>query len=88
MAAVKEDVDRIDLHILQNLQEDGRQSNLQLAERVGLSATATLSRVNRLGRDGYILGFEARRLAGRRQKSHPKVALEVTGGTGSNDFEA
>lgn len=53
-------LDRIDLRILQVLQEDGRISNLKLAEAVALSPTAVLARVQRLTRDGFILGYEAR----------------------------
>ena len=53
-------LDRIDRRILQTLQEDGRIANLKLDERVALSPTAVLSRVQRLTRDGYILGYEAR----------------------------
>ena len=54
------DLDRIDRRILQVLQEDGRLSNLKLAEAVALSPTAVLARVQRLARAGYILGYEAR----------------------------
>ena len=54
------DLDRIDLKILACLQEDGRISNLKLAENVALSPTAVLSRVQRLNKDGFILGYEAR----------------------------
>ncbi len=54
------DLDRIDLKILQLLQEDGRIANLKLAEGVALSPTAVLARVQRLTREGYILGYEAR----------------------------
>jgi Lrp/AsnC family transcriptional regulator, leucine-responsive regulatory protein len=54
------DLDRIDLKILACLQEDGRISNLKLAEAVTLSPTAVLARVQRLTKDGYILGYEAR----------------------------
>ena len=54
------ELDRIDLKILQALQQDGRLSNLKLAESVGLSPTAVLARVQRLTREGYILGYEAR----------------------------
>jgi Lrp/AsnC family leucine-responsive transcriptional regulator len=54
------DLDRIDLKILACLQEDGRISNLKLAESVALSPTAVLSRVQRLNKDGFILGYEAR----------------------------
>jgi Lrp/AsnC family leucine-responsive transcriptional regulator len=42
------------------LQADGRLPNLKLAEAVGLSPTAVLARVQRLTRDQYILGYEAR----------------------------
>ena len=42
------------------LQLDGRLSNLKLAETVALSPTAVLARVQRLTKDGYILGYEAR----------------------------
>ena len=55
-----DDLDRIDLRILQLLQADGRISNLKLAEAIGLSPTAVLARTQRLQRDGYILGYEAR----------------------------
>ena len=54
------DLDRIDLKILHALQLDGRLSNLKLAETVALSPTAVLARVQRLAREGYILGYEAR----------------------------
>ncbi|MBS0449671.1 MAG: Lrp/AsnC ligand binding domain-containing protein [Proteobacteria bacterium] len=53
-------LDRLDLRILDALQSDGRMANLKLAETVGLSPTAALARVQRLTRDGYILGYEAR----------------------------
>ena len=55
-----DDLDRLDLRILQALQQDGRTTNLKLAETVALSPTAVLARVQRLTRDGYILGYEAR----------------------------
>lgn len=54
-----EGLDRIDRQILRTLQDDGRISNLKLAEVVSLSPTAVLARVQRLTRDGYILGYEA-----------------------------
>ena len=53
-------LDRIDRKILSILQEDGRIANLKLAEAVALSPTAVLARVQRLTRDGFILGYEAR----------------------------
>jgi len=54
------DLDRIDLKILSALQADGRLPNQKLAEAVALSPTAVLARTQRLTREGYILGYEAR----------------------------
>ena len=54
------ELDRIDLRILSCLQTDGRIANLKLAEAVGLSPTAVLARVQKLSKEGYILGYEAR----------------------------
>ena len=54
------ELDRIDLRILSCLQADGRIANLKLAETVGLSPTAVLARVQKLSKEGYILGYEAR----------------------------
>jgi Lrp/AsnC family leucine-responsive transcriptional regulator len=60
MTQTSHEIDRIDRRILQALQTDGRLSNLKLAETVGLSPTAVLGRTQRLQRDGFILGYEAR----------------------------
>lgn len=54
------EIDRIDRKILRELQDDGRIANVDLARKVGLSATACLERVKRLTREGYILGYGAR----------------------------
>jgi Lrp/AsnC family transcriptional regulator, leucine-responsive regulatory protein len=54
------ELDRIDLKILAALQTDGRLPNQKLAEQVALSPTAVLARTQRLTREGYILGYEAR----------------------------
>ena len=51
--------DRINQHILQELSRDGRISNLELAERVGLSPSACLRRVQELERTGVITGYRA-----------------------------
>jgi len=48
-----------DRRILKVLQEDGRVTNTDLAERVSLSPTATAERMKRLVREGYIEGFSA-----------------------------
>lgn len=42
------DLDRIDRNILNELQKDGRISNVELSKRVGLSPTPCLERVRRL----------------------------------------
>lgn len=60
MSTTHTEIDRIDLRILKVLQQDGRISNLKLAEQVLLSPAAVLARVQRLTREGYILGYEAR----------------------------
>ncbi len=60
MSTVNTPLDRIDLRILGLLQDDGRLTNLKLAEQVGLSPTAVLARTQRLQREGYITGFGAR----------------------------
>ena len=52
-------LDRLDRKILAVLQLDGRITHADLADRIGLSATATADRVRRLQRDGFILGFRA-----------------------------
>lgn len=52
-------LDRTDRLILNNLQEDGRISNVALARRVNLSPTPCLERVKRLEKQGYIRGYTA-----------------------------
>lgn len=51
------DLDDIDRGILDALQSDGRLSNTELAERIGLSASACHRRVKRLESDGIIAGY-------------------------------
>ena len=53
-------VDKIDRRILTILQEDGRLPNIQLAERIGLSATATSERTRFLVQERFIRGFGAK----------------------------
>jgi DNA-binding Lrp family transcriptional regulator len=52
-------MDAIDSKILRELERDGRVTNLQLAERVGLSASACLRRVQALEASGVIKGYRA-----------------------------
>jgi len=53
-------LDRIDRKILQNLQQDGRISNVELSRRIHLSPSPCLERVKRLESGGYIEGYGAR----------------------------
>ena len=53
------DLDAIDHRILRALQEDGRLSNVELAERVGLSPSPCLRRVKQLEQAGYIEAYRA-----------------------------
>ncbi|MDK2761065.1 MAG: Lrp/AsnC family transcriptional regulator [Sphingopyxis sp.] len=52
-------IDAIGRRILQELSRDGRISNLELADRVGLSPSACLRRVQELERSGVIKGYRA-----------------------------
>lgn len=52
-------MDTIDRKILRELARDGRMSNVDLAERVGLSPSACSRRVQELERTGMILGYRA-----------------------------
>ena len=52
-------LDDLDRKILRELQANGRLTNAQLAERVGLSASPCWQRVKRLEEDGYITGYAA-----------------------------
>ena len=53
------ELDEIDRRILHELKRDGRITNTNLAQRVGLSASACLRRVQELERNGTILGYRA-----------------------------
>jgi Lrp/AsnC family leucine-responsive transcriptional regulator len=67
----KEDLDAVDRRIVAALQADGRLSNVDLADKVGLSPSPCLRRVNRLERDGVIESYRA--MLGRR-----KIGLGLT----------
>lgn len=55
----KRHLDRIDFAILQELRNDGRLSNKELAHRVGLAPSSCLARFQRLLADGVLAGFRA-----------------------------
>ena len=52
-------LDRYDRQMLEILQEDGRISNQDLAERIGLSPSPCLRRVRALEETGFIKGYRA-----------------------------
>lgn len=52
-------MDRIDRNILRELQKDGRLTNQELAQRVGLTASPCMRRVRQLEEDGVIQGYRA-----------------------------
>ena len=52
-------LDQIDRKILRELASEGRISNIELADRVGLSPLACLRRVQELERSGVIKGYRA-----------------------------
>ena len=56
----KDDLDRTDRRLLGVLQENGRASNLELAEAISLSPAQTLRRHRRLEESGIIKRYEAR----------------------------
>ncbi|MBC7914448.1 MAG: Lrp/AsnC family transcriptional regulator [Pyrinomonadaceae bacterium] len=53
------DPDKIDLQILQILQQNGRVTNLQLSHEIGLSPAPTLERVRKLENSGFIKSYHA-----------------------------
>jgi DNA-binding Lrp family transcriptional regulator len=64
-------LDRIDMKILAQLQRNGRMTNVNLSDAVGLSASPCLLRVKRLEKAGYISGYGA-------QINLPKLGETVT----------
>ena len=54
---MSKNLDEIDLKILNEIQADGRITNVELAKRVGISPPPCLRRVRTLEEDGYIQGY-------------------------------
>lgn len=52
-------LDRYDRHLLEILQQDGRISNQDLADRIGLSPSSCLRRLRTLEESGLIIGYRA-----------------------------
>ena len=70
-------LDRIDRRILSHLQNDGRLSYVELANRVGLSTSPCLERVKRLERDGFIRVYSAQ-LAPEKLQAGLLVFVEIS----------
>lgn len=64
-------LDRVDLLILEQLQENARLSSAELAERVSLSTSPCWRRVKRLEEDGVIRAYQAR-------LDPPRLGYQVT----------
>ena len=71
------EIDAIDARILNALQRDGRMTNAELAEAVGLSQSAAHRRVQRLEKAGAISGYVAL-LDPRRMDRRAIVFVEIT----------
>ncbi len=83
-------LDRLDRRILNMLQADGRITNAELADRVGLSASACLRRVKILEEAGVIEGYRAMVKPGAVGCSTDvfvEITLESLGGERQNSFE-
>ena len=52
-------IDELDRKIILALQEDGRRSNIEIAEIVGLSHSSCSRRINRLENENIIVGYRA-----------------------------
>ena len=52
-------LDDVDRQILQDLQDDGRMTNVELAKRAGISAPPCLRRVRALEKAGVVRGYHA-----------------------------
>ena len=78
------DVDAFDLRMLAALQADGRLTNQQLADAVGLSASQCSRRRTRLEDDGIIAGYHAD-LAGARLGFNVIAFIHITLATHSPD---
>ena len=83
-------LDQIDRRILRDLQENGRMTNVELAQRAGISAPPCLRRVRALEEAGFIRGYHADLSAdslGYEVAFHALVGLDSQSETVLTDFE-
>ena len=84
-------MDKYNNNILRELQNDGRISNIQLAEKVGLSPSACLRRVQELEQRGVIRGYRAlldNKKLGLGFVAYVSVGLKTHVKQAQKDFEA
>ncbi len=82
-------MNKVEQKILERLQEDGRISNVQLAELVGLSESPTFRRVKLLEESGMIRGYVAlldQRKLGLQVTAYVSVRMEKQPDQGRNEF--
>ncbi|MES2481467.1 MAG: Lrp/AsnC family transcriptional regulator [Pseudomonadota bacterium] len=85
-----ESLDKFDLQILHHLQADGRLTNAELAQRVGLSAAPCWRRVRALEEAGFIKGYRAeidRHKIGLGVLAFVRVDAERNNGEGTRQME-
>ena len=70
-------LDKLDRDLLRLLQANGRLTNAELAQRIGLSASASFRRLQRLEQSGVIAGYTAK-LSGEAIGKPTTVFIEVT----------
>lgn len=84
-------IDATDRRILRELSREGRITNMELAERVSLSASACLRRTKELERTGVIQGYRAvinPDAVGRAFAAYVTVGLSSHSKTALDNFEA
>ena len=84
-------MDELDAAILRYLERNGRATNYEVGEAVGLSASAASRRIQALESVGAIRGYRALvndRLLGKRMTMYIRVTLERQSAAGAGAFEA
>jgi len=85
------ELDELDAAILRHLEQNGRATNFEVGEAVGLSASAASRRIQALEASGAIRGYRALvddRLLGKRRTVYIRVTLERQSADVLGAFEA
>ena len=83
-------LDRIHRVILNELQSNGRLSNIELARRVSISAPPCLRRVRALEKNGFIIGYSAKidyRLLGYKEQFFALIGIDSQAQENLKEFE-